>query len=176
MNIIQNFGSITAGQLNRPRPQYGSSLYLKTSRFLTMGIMHLIRTQAACLYLFHFHKLILCGFNQIFSNHKRVFFNHNQFNINHKQQFAVNQFSQQFQPINIVHGLWTRGRIYIYIYKYIAIHFHIHTHIFIFLNQKSHQQLSNFKTLLNRNLRLFFAFTRILCICKNRIVTMLFNI
>ena len=91
-----------------------------------MGIMHLVRTQAACIYLFHFHKLILCGFNQIFLNHKRIFFNHNQSistTNNSNQPFAINQFSHQSQPINIVHGLWTRG------YIYIAIHFYFNTYI-----------------------------------------------
>ena len=96
-----------------------------------MGILHLVRTQAACIYLFHFHKLILCGFNQIFLNHKRVYFNHNQSistTNNFNQPFAINQFSHQSQPINIVHGLWTRG---VYIYIYIAIHFYFNTYIYI---------------------------------------------
>ena len=42
-------------------------------------------------------------------------------NINHKQSQTIIQFSPQFQQINIVHGLWTRGRIYIYIDIFIYI-------------------------------------------------------
>ena len=101
-----------------------------------MGIMHLVRTQAACIYLFHFHKLILCGFNQIFLNHKRVFFNHNQSistTNNSIQPFAINQFSHQSQPINIVHGLWTRG-VYIYIYIFIYSNSLLFQHIYNFYN------------------------------------------
>ena len=102
---------------------------LKPRGFWQWGIMHLVRTQAACIYLFHFHKLILCGFNQIFLNHKWVFFNHNQSistTNNSNLPFAINQFSHQSQPINIVHGLWTRG---VCIYIYIAIHFYFNTYI-----------------------------------------------
>ena len=106
---------------------------LKPRSFWQWGIMHLVRTQATCIYLFHFHKLILCGFNQIFLNHKWVFFNHNpsiSTTNNPKQPFAINQFSHQSQPINIVHGLWMRGvYIYIYLYLYIAFHFYFNTYI-----------------------------------------------
>ena len=99
---------------------------------------------------FHFHKLILCGFNQIFLNHKRVFFNHNQSistTNNSNQPFAINQFSHQSQPINIVHGLWTRG---VYIYIYIAIHFYFNTYI----NFTTHIQL------IHRTYNLYNAYTR----------------
>ena len=91
------------------------------------------------------------------------------------------KFSQQFQPINIVHGLWTRG-VYLYIDIYIFIYSNslsFHTYI-IFLNQKSHQSLSNCTTLpcikSSPISPFFFAFARILYICKNRIFTMLFTI
>ena len=110
-----------------------------------MGIMHLVRTQAACIYLFHFHKLILCGFNQIFLNHKWVFFNHNQpisITNNPKQSFAIKQFSQQFQPINIVHGLWTRGvYIYIFIYSNSLLFQHIYNFYNAYITYTSNVQL-----------------------------------
>ena len=110
-----------------------------------MGIMHLVRTQAACIYLFHFHKLILCGFNQIFLNHKRVFFNHNQSistTNNSNQPFIINQFSHQSQPINIVHGLWTRGvYIYIYIYSISLLFQHIYNFYNAYITYTSNVQL-----------------------------------
>ena len=99
---------------------------------------------------FPFHKLILCGFNQIFLNHKWIFFNHNQSistTNNPKQSFAINQFSQQFQPINIIHGLWTRG---VYIYIYIAFHFYFNTYIIFTM----HIQL------IYRTYNLYNAYTR----------------
>ena len=89
---------------------------LKPRSFCNGDFIHLVRTQAACIF-FSFPQLILCGFNQIILNHKRVFFNQNQSistTNNSNQPFAINQFSHQSQPINIVHGLWTRG---VYIYK-----------------------------------------------------------
>ena len=111
-----------------------------------MGIMHLVRTQAACIYLFHFHKLILCGFNQIFLNHKRVFFNHNQSistTNNSNQPFAINQFSHQSQPINIVHGLWTRG-VYIYIYYfYNSLAFHHNSKHICFIQRLYNLYIAN---------------------------------
>ena len=115
-----------------------------------MGNMHLVRTQAACIYLFHFHKLILCGFNQIFLNHKWVFFNHNQSistTNNSNQPFAINQFSHQSQPINIVHGLWTRG---VYIDLYISISLLFNTYIIF----TTHIQL------IHRTYNLYNAYTR----------------
>ena len=59
-------------------------------------------------------------------------------NINHNnsnQPFAINQFSHQSQPINIVHGLWTRG-VYICVYIYIFIYSNslLFQHIYNFYN------------------------------------------
>ena len=100
---------------------------LKLRSFWQWGF-HASSSHAGGMYIFfHFHKLILCGFNQIILNHKRVFFNHNQSistTNNSNQPFAINQFSHQSQPINIVHGLWTRG-IYIYISKFHFYSIHI---------------------------------------------------
>ena len=116
-----------------------------------MGIMHLVRTQAACIYLFHFHKLILCGFNQIFLNHKWVFFNHNQSISTTKQSQTIIRYQSIFTPITTnKYRPWfvDEGRIYIFIY--IAFHFYFNTYIIF----TTHIQL------IHRTYNLYNAYTR----------------
>ena len=111
-----------------------------------MGNMHLVRTQAACIYLFHSHKLILCGFNQIFHNHKWVFFNHNQpisITNNPKQSFAINQIfttisTNKYRPWFVDEG---RINIYIFVYSNSLLFQHIYNFYNAYITYISNVQL-----------------------------------
>ena len=83
--------------------------------------MHLVRTQAACIF-FSFPLTNPMWFQPNISQPQMGISQPQSININHKQS----QTTIRYQSISIIHGLWMGG---VYVYLYIAVHFYFNTYI-----------------------------------------------
>ena len=121
MNIIQNFGSITAGQL-KPGPSLVRRLALAQNLAVFDNGDHASSSHAGGMYIFiSFPQTNPMWFQPNIFQPQTGIFQPQSININHKQSQTTIRYQSIFTPITInKYRPWfvDEGRIYIYIFIY----------------------------------------------------------